>query len=366
MTCLEVKDQLPEDSAELLDHVRDCDACSRLRDSYHQDLILLREGLRGLAEAQPKEFRPPAAGSHRLLPLGAAATVLVGILALVLRQAPPGKSQTRAGVGPPVEQVDQETARRREEALRSLADLPVRRGQVVGSSAESGYLMISAGKTSQVHEGDEFAICRKGVFIAKVVVTRVTDLSADCEVAFREGEPRLGDDVFESVPIPPAERKAALDYLFSFHAGEGEKDRAALEAALEALGSADAGVRKRGQKDLIQLGAPARRLLEHRAVAGLSPEIQASLKEARDRWAQFDDLLGGPGVERDLEYLSLVADPRAYERLKRILSAVRPFSKDGFPERGSGLAPALRVWWEGARARLTWNAEADRYEERTP
>ena len=366
MTCLEVMDRLPEESADLLDHVRDCAACRRLRESYRQDLVLLQEGLRGLAEAPPRALRPYAAGSRRLLPLAAAAAMLVGILALVLRQAPPGKSQTRAVVGPPVEQVDPETARRREEALRSLADLPVRRGQVSGTAVGSGYLQISAGKTSQVHEGDEFAICRKGVFLAKVVVTRVHDLSADCQVAFREGEPRIGDEVFESVPIPPAERKAALDYLFSFHAGGEEKDRAALDAALGALGSADAALRKKAQKELLQLGAPARRLLEHRALAGLTPELQASLKEARDRWAQLEDLLGGPGVERDLEYLSSVEDPRAYERLKRILSAVRPFSKDGFPERGSGLAPALRVWWEGARAKLTWNAEADRYEERSP
>lgn len=366
MTCLEVRERLPEESAELLDHVQGCDACRRLRQSYQLDLVHLREGLLGLAEARPREVRPPAAGSRRLLPLAAAAAMLAGILALVLRQAPPVKTQTRGVVGPPVEQVDPETSRRRGEALRSLADLPVRRAQVVGTSGESGYLMISAGQTSQVHEGDEFAICRKGVFIARVVVTRVADLQADCEVAFREGEPRLGDDVFESVPIPPAERKAALDYLFSFHAGGEEKDRAALEAALEALGSADAGVRKKAQKDLLQLGAPARRLLEHRPVAGLSPEVQASLKEVRDRWAELEDLLGGPGVERDLEYLSMVEDPRAYERLKRILSAVRPFSKDGFPERGSGLAPALRVWWEGAREKLTWNAEADQYEMRTP
>jgi len=58
MTCLEVMDRLPEESADLLDHVRDCAACRRLRESYRQDLVLLQEGLRGLAEAPPRALRP--------------------------------------------------------------------------------------------------------------------------------------------------------------------------------------------------------------------------------------------------------------------------------------------------------------------
>jgi hypothetical protein len=365
MTCAEVRARLPEEDPDTLAHLRDCNACRREKEAYQEDLVLLKEGLLGLSAAAPTEVRPAAAGNRRYLPLAAAAAMLLGILALVLRQAPSAKKVAPTELGA-VEQTDPETARRRGEALRNLADLPVRRAQVVSTSEGSGYLQISAGKTSHIQEGDEFAICRKGVFIAKVVVTRVDELAASVQVAFREAEPRLGDEVFESVPIPPAERKAALDYLFSFRPAGEEKDRAALDAAILGLGSEDAALRKKSQKDLVGLGATARRLLEKRPPAGLRDEARASLKEAQDRWAELEELLGGPGVERDLEYLSTVEDPRAYERLKRILSGVRPFSKDGFPERGSGLAPALRVWWEGARARIGWNAEADRYEERNP
>jgi hypothetical protein len=366
MICSDVRDRLPEENPEILQHVHGCDACRGLRESYRLDLLLLQEGFLDLAAPKvPEEFHPPTSRSRRLIPLAAAAAMILGIFTLVLRPAPPRKKAPEPAVVGPVEQGDAEMTRRRSEALRNLADTPVRRAQVVATSTGSGMVSISIGKTGHVQEGDEFAICRRGVFIAKVVVTRAEELSAQAEVAFREAEPRLGDDVFDSVPIAPAERKAALDYLFSFRPAE-EKDQARVDAGIEGLGSPDASVRKNALKDLLAQGAPARRRLEKPPSAGFPEAAKPGITEVLDRWAGLEDLLGGPGVERDLEYLASVDDPRAYDRLKRILSVVRPFSKEGFPERGSGLAPALRVWWEGNRARVLWNADADRYEEKNP
>ncbi|HEV3026242.1 MAG TPA: hypothetical protein VG457_01635 [Planctomycetota bacterium] len=364
MICGEVQKRLPEEDEEILHHTRSCEACRRLSESYGRDVLLLRQGLLDLAAETAPGPREPRIRPRWLFPLAVAAGTFLGVLSFLLWKSPVVKVPEPVHVDP-AEQDDGEAVRRREEALRSLADSPVRRGQVVGIAEGSGYVSISAGKTSQIQVGDELTVCRRGVFVAKVVVTEVGDLQSQSQVAFRESQPRLGDDVFDTVPIPPADRKAALDYLFSFRPVE-EKDRAGIEEAARGLGSEDPAVRKKSLKDLLQGGAPARVLLEKKSAGSPDEEPRARLKEAFDRWAQLEELLGGPGAERDVEFLALVDDARAYERLKRILSAVQPFSKEGFPAPSSGLASALRVWWKGARGRILWNPTADRYEERNP
>jgi len=366
MICSEVQKRLPveEEDEEILRHTQSCAACRRMSDAYDRDVLLLREGLLELAGETSPRLREPRMRPRWLFPLAVAAGTFLAVLSFLIWKSPAVKVPEPVRVDP-AEQDDGEAVRRREEALRSLADSPVRRGQVVGIAEGSGYVSISAGRNSHIQIGDELTICRRGAFVAKVVVTEVGDLQLQSQVAFRESQPRLQDDVFDSVPIPPAERKAALDYLFSFRPVE-EKDRAGIEEALRGLGSQDPAVRKKSLKDLLQGGAPARFLLEKPAAGSPNEELQARLKEAFDRWTQLEELLGGSGAERDVEFLALVDDVRAYERLKRILSAVRPFSKEGFPAQGSGLASTLRGWWKGARGRILWNPAADRYEERDP
>jgi len=77
--------------------------------------------------------------------------------------------------------------------------------------------------------------------------------------------------------------------------------------------------------------------------------------------------LGGKnpgGLERDIEFLTNLDDPRAYKRLKRILSGVRPFSKSGFPEKGNGLGEYLRGWWAYHKKDVRWNVAQDAYEQK--
>ena len=71
----------------------------------------------------------------------------------------------------------------------------------------------------------------------------------------------------------------------------------------------------------------------------------------------------GAGLEHDVEFLARLKDPRAVDRLARILATVAPFSKEGLPAAGPDLAGRMHEWWAMSKDRVRWNAAADRYEE---
>jgi hypothetical protein len=83
-----------------------------------------------------------------------------------------------------------------------------------------------------------------------------------------------------------------------------------------------------------------------------SPELRDRVREVVRELERGIPSLGGPGLEHDVDFLATVDDPRALDRLRRILSGVSPFSKSGFPDAGPRLSDCLRGWWAYSKTRV--------------
>jgi len=152
------------------------------------------------------------------------------------------------------------------------------------------------------------------------------------------------------------ERAGAMEHLMSFRAVSPE-DRRRVSKLVELFSEPNLEVRDEAALELKRMGGVARVVLEKFETERRCPETQARIAEVlrSPRWWRV-------GLEREIPFLLGTSDPRARERLRRIVSNVRPFVHDGFP--GLDAEAYLRGWWAYSRNRLVWDPEADRFRER--
>lgn len=72
-------------------------------------------------------------------------------------------------------------------------------GKVTAVSPEIGLVVISVGRDSGVLEGQEYTVYRGGNFVAKIVINRVDRSWAAGRVVLRKDDPRVSDDVSNSI-----------------------------------------------------------------------------------------------------------------------------------------------------------------------
>lgn len=77
-------------------------------------------------------------------------------------------------------------------------------GKVTAVGDEIGLVVISVGKDDGVLEKDEFAISRAGEFVAKIVIDRVDRKWSAGKVVLKKSDPRVADDVFNSMFVVSA------------------------------------------------------------------------------------------------------------------------------------------------------------------
>lgn len=252
-----------------------------------------------------------------------------------------------------------------QEPKRDLKDvLSVRRkvGVVTAVSNEIGLVVISAGRDQGLMEGDEIEICRKDELIARLMVDRVDRKWSAGKILTRKSEPRAADEVYAKTPFTVGEKKEVLDYAFAFRPLK-EEDRDRVATVLAGFESDDIAVREGASKELLKLGGLASGVLRSMDLSKMSAEVQGRVKDSLLELDRYNRMLNSPGLERDIVFLSSIDDPRGYERLKRILSGVRPFSLKGFPGKDKGLPEYLSVWWASSKDRVRWNVREDRFED---
>jgi hypothetical protein len=247
--------------------------------------------------------------------------------------------------------------------LKELMSQRVKRGTVTAVANEIGLLVISIGEDDGVAEGAEFEIIRKDESVASIVVNRRDHKWSAGKVVQKKTEPRVGDVVCSGSRFTDEQRKSLLDHAFSFRPLKDE-DYARVRAVLADLESDDIAVREKSVKVLGMLEGPASSVLRSLDPANLGAEVRARVQDALKELDRFNRMVQSPGLESDIEFLAVIDDPRGYERLKSILSGVRPFSVAGFPEKGAGLAEYLTGWWAYSKGRVRWNARDDRFEDR--
>ncbi len=372
MRCDEVVEALPEVTPDVESHLRECASCRALEEAYRGDAARLAAGLRAAAgpvdlgtavlmrlgrrSPAPRPVEAPARG-RRLWPVLAAATVLLGIVAVIVFRVP------EPAITPALE-----TPREKpslivvpgEEEVEIIPTDQALWAQVVGAA---GPVAISAGRADGVLAGQRLTVYRQGRGgyheIGKLVVEKVEESLSTGRLEGAREAACVGDFVIPGRALTAAERMALFDYLFTFRA-LSEKDEADVRASLRDLERGDG----RGGRALAAMGAPARLVLDRMGQKGLGAEARDLLREALSEADRHDRLVRGVGLERDVEFLARVKDPRAHERLKRILSAVSPFAQEGLAAAGTDLAATLHGWWAARKDRVRWNADADRYEEK--
>jgi hypothetical protein len=375
MRCPEVVEALPEVTPAVEEHLRECASCRALEEAYRRDAEGLAAGLRSAAgtvdlgtavlmRLGPRPGAPrrdESSPARRLWPVLAAAAVLLGIVAVILLQARPPRGVT-AAPEPPREKPSLIVVQGAEEDGGEVEIIPIDQtiwAQVVSAA---GPVAVSAGRADGVLADQRLTVYRPGRGgyreIGKLVIEKVEESLSTGRLEGAREPARVGDFVLPGRPLSSAERRALLDYLFSFRAVT-EKDEADVRAALERL---EGGDRLAGRA-LAALGAPGRLALDRIGQKGLGPEARDLLREALSDLDRHDRLVRGVGLERDVEFLARVKDPRAHDRLKRILSAVSPFAQEGLAAAGPDLAATLHGWWAARKDRVRWNTEADRYEE---
>jgi len=247
--------------------------------------------------------------------------------------------------------------------LRDLLGDRKLRGTVTAVAGEISLLVVSIGKDEGVTEGEELKIFRGDRLIAKAIVDRTDRKWSAAKTFWKEVDPRVGDDVSTGGLFTVEQKKAFLEYALSFRPVTDD-DRKRVKALVSDLDHDDVDVRDTAVRGLIRLGGLARAVLAATDTASLSAEAAARMKDVMKDLDQMNRLLQSDGLERDVEYLAVADDPRAYERLKRILSSVPPFSTSPFPEKRPGLEEYLKGWWVYSKHHVRWNPEADRFEER--
>jgi hypothetical protein len=312
MRCEDVVGRLPDDSPEVAEHLRGCAACRALEEAYDRDADRLAAGLRGFAGepalgAKSVARRPAPAPARRIVPVAAAAAMLVGVLAAVFAPQRGGglpKSPPAAGKldKPSLLVIHGDGAG----DLQMIPTDHVLWAQVMVVD-ENRLVTVSAGLSDAVEVGQQLTIYRhaQGGYseIGTLHVLEVRESTSSGRVLFSSDAPRVGDAVVSGQPLTADEKRALLDCVFSLRLRNG---------------------------------------------GGSNP---------------YDRLVRNAGLEHDVEFLSRLRDPRAYDRLGRILGSIAPFAKDGIPAPGPDLGPRMHEWWAGAKDRVRWNAAADRYEE---
>jgi hypothetical protein len=127
---------------------------------------------------------------------------------------------------------------------------------------------------------------------------------------------RLCDGLTGALSSFEREHARFLDYLFSFAPAEGEAS-AKARRLIQRLSDDEYDVRERATRDLVALGQPALRAI--RALNSRCPETLARCANVRRELERLDAVTRG--WERDVPYLLRLDDPRACQRLKRILGS---------------------------------------------
>ena len=263
-------------------------------------------------------------------------------------------------VGPAaLAQEDRVPPRTRKDLISGLQ----KRGTVTAVASEIGLVVISIGKDGGVSERESYYVFRNDEFIAKVDVDSSDRKWSACRVVLKKTDPRVGDEVCLMARFTVEQRKTILDYAFSFRPLKDE-DLGRVTSILADLDSDDVAVREKATKELADLRGLASSILRCLDLMKMGAEVQARAQDALKELDRHNRALESPGIERDIEFLAVIDDPRGYERLKRILSGVRPFLVAGFPEKGPGLAEYLTGWWAYSKDRVRWNVREDRFEDR--
>lgn len=313
MTCEDAAARLPDDGPDVAEHLRGCASCRTLQEAYDRDADRLAAGLR--TQAGPADgfgarvaaalHRPPVrTTARRIVPLVAAAAMLVGVLALIFAPAQPGVDPGRAQ---PTNRLDKPALLvihgEEEGDLQIIPTDRVVSGQVVEMD-EHRLVTVSVGTSDALAGGEVLAVYRRihGGY-AEVGTLRLLEVGESLSkgrMADGRETPRAGDLVVMGMPLSAAEKQALLEYVLSF--------------------------RLRGADD-------------HNPYA---------------------PLVRRAGLDHDVEFLSRLKDPRSIDRLGRILSQVAPFAKEGLPA-GPDLSSRMHDWWESAKDRVRWDAGADSY-----
>ncbi len=310
MRCEEVVERLPDEGPEIDAHLAGCASCRTLAESYERDGELLAEGLRAaagepaLAAAVAGRLARTEAPRRRFIPLAAAAAVLAGVLALILvsqrRDDPAQPAPANTLSKPSLLVIHGEN----EDDLQIIPTDRVLWAQVVGVD-ENRRVVISAGASDALAVDQKLTVYRRiqGGYsqVGTLRLHEVAESSSTGRVAELRQTPRAGDLVVSGQPLDAPERKALLEYVLSF--------------------------RLRG------------------------------VNEANP----YDRLVRGAGLEHDVEFLARLKDPRAVDRLARILANVAPFAKEGFPAAAPDLAGRMHEWWAASKETVRWNVETDCY-----
>jgi hypothetical protein len=323
MTCEEAVERLPDDAADVADHLAGCPTCRELDEDYRRDGELLAAGLRAMAERPRRRGAP-----WRLLPVAAAGALFLGILSLLFRPTPDG---TPAGLPEPALP---------EPLLAS--DEPLF-GTVIAWDPAQNVVAVSAGADDRVALDQVLTLYRRGgaaeTEVGTLVIERVEAGWSSGRLRDRRADPRTGDFFVSERLLTAEERVRVLDYLFTCRpvpAGE-------IRALVARLGSDP-----RAAAALRDLGAPVRVFLETGG-AGLADQVRV-----REAIAETDDLdrrVRLSGLDHDVDLLSRLRDPRAAARLRSILAAAAP------PP-----APRLHDWWAASKDAFRWNPVLDRFE----
>ncbi|HXX95326.1 MAG TPA: hypothetical protein VEN81_17010, partial [Planctomycetota bacterium] len=252
---------------------------------------------------------PRTAPVRRLVPVAAAAAMLVGVLSVIFGPDRGGEPALRRPAAGKLEKPSLLVIHGEGEGDGALQMIPTDQvlwAQVVAID-ENRLVTVSAGRNDSVEAGQQLTLYRRiqGGYreIGSLRVLESREATAWGRVQAVADPPRVGDLVVSGQPLTPEEKRALLDCVFSLRLRQG---------------------------------------------GGANP---------------YDRLVRNAGLEHDVEFLARLRDPRAYDRLARILGGIAPFARDGFPPPGADLAPRMHEWWAVAKDRVRWNPEADRYEE---
>jgi hypothetical protein len=310
------------------EHVRGCAACRAEQDQFDRDGRDLAEAL--LRAAAPRRRY------GGWVPLSAAAAILASVLALVLMPVP--------AVDAPRPADARQFLVSREDALW---------GQVLAID-DAGRIAVSVGQRDGVQPRQALTLYRRTsdgeVEVGTLVVEDVQQAVSAGRLSEKLLEPAAGDFALADRLLDAQEKAAVLDHLFSFRPIE---ERRVIDA-LRRLESLDLEVRASGRRDLLAAGGAARVILERLDVP---PALGIRAREALRESDRIDRLVRDAGLERDVEFLSRLRDPRAHARLRAILEGVMTV-----PPPGPEFADRLHEPWMSIKPRVRWNADRDRYE----
>lgn len=147
------------------------------------------------------------------------------------------------------------------------------------------------------------------------IVSRVADSTSGPTIADSVLQ-RLCEGLTGALSSFDREHARFLDYLFSFAPAEGEASSKARRL-IQRLSDDDYDVRERATRALVALGQPALRAI--RALNSGCPETVARCEDVRRELVRLDAITRG--WERDVAYLLRLDDPRASQRLERIVGS---------------------------------------------